>query len=76
MSRALGKPGELNLQRRPKPTLYTLTFLSGTLASTKCPPSMEFLLWLTSNHEDAGSIPSLTQWAKDPMLEFPSWRSA
>jgi len=34
--------------------------------------AQEFLSWLSSNptivHEDAGSVPSPVQWAKDPVL--------
>ena len=42
--------------------------------SSEYPEQLEFLLWLSglkarnSVHEDAGSIPSLVQWVKDPVL--------
>ena len=41
----------------------------------------EFLSWLSglrnqySVHEDVDLIPGPTHGAKDPMLEYPSWRS-
>ena len=45
------------------------------IRATRVPVEPQLVKNLMSIHEDEGLLPNFAQWVKNPLQEFPSWRS-